>query len=175
MKTVAQSQTIDVATFHFYLLKKEGLPLHLCFDENRHKQAICHLQELFFFIKTLPPGKMTRTELISLLQHSHSFDQLRWSPFIREATSFQQRVWQHMSRIPFGTTNTYGNLAQQLGNRGLARAVGQACNANPLALFIPCHRVVGQKTIGGFAGGTTFKKKLLELERKFPGNQTLLR
>ncbi|MFO7760707.1 MAG: methylated-DNA--[protein]-cysteine S-methyltransferase [Thermodesulfobacteriota bacterium] len=85
-------------------------------------------------------------------------------PFIDKATPFQRRVWQLISAIPYGETKTYGELARTLKGITLARAVGLACNANPLALFIPCHRVIGKNHPGGFAGGSEIKKRLLALE-----------
>ncbi|TFG35819.1 MAG: MGMT family protein, partial [Desulfobacterales bacterium] len=75
-------------------------------------------------------------------------------------------VWDRICQIPSGATRTYGSLAQSLGNKALARAVGQACAANPIALLIPCHRVVGHTGLGGFAGGIDLKKQLLALEMK---------
>src|SRR5579883_582338 len=63
-------------------------------------------------------------------------------------TPFQQRVWDAVRAIPRGSTRTYGEVARELGMEGAARAVGSACGANPVALFIPCHRVV--RSGGGF-------------------------
>ena len=81
---------------------------------------------------------------------------------------FQQRVWQALLSIPFGETVSYGELAQMVGCRS-AQAVGQAVGANPVALLIPCHRVIAAHgKLGGYAYGTEIKKRLLELE----GNPT---
>ena len=87
-------------------------------------------------------------------------------PFeIRCGTPFQQRVWRELCRIPFGTTGTYGDIAQRIGKRGAARAVGAACNRNPLLLVVPCHRVVGKGGgLVGFACGVKVKSRLLEIE-----------
>ncbi|GBE52085.1 methylated-DNA--protein-cysteine methyltransferase [bacterium BMS3Bbin14] len=87
-------------------------------------------------------------------------------PLSLTGTRFRQRVWAIMRTIPYGETRTYGEIARELGNDGLARAVGGAANANPVPLVIPCHRVVGAHgRLTGFAGGLTMKKYLLELER----------
>jgi methylated-DNA-[protein]-cysteine S-methyltransferase len=67
-----------------------------------------------------------------------------------EGTPFQRRVWQALQGIPSGTTMTYGELADKIGSG--ARAVGNACRANPCPLIVPCHRVVAVKGLGGFAG-----------------------
>ena len=67
-------------------------------------------------------------------------------------TAFQQRVWQALRRIPSGAVKRYGDLAAELGSS--ARAVGNACRANPCPILVPCHRVVAQRGLGGFAGQT---------------------
>ena len=67
-------------------------------------------------------------------------------------TPYQQKVWQALQRIPVGEVRTYGELAKELGS--CARAVAQACRANPLPIFIPCHRVVSASGIGGYMGKT---------------------
>ena len=82
-----------------------------------------------------------------------------------KGTAFQQRVWQALLTIPYGETVSYGELARMVGCKS-AQAVGQAVGANPIALLIPCHRVVGANgTLGGYAYGLNRKKQLLELEK----------
>lgn len=71
-------------------------------------------------------------------------------------TAFQQRVWAELRRIPPGETRTYGEIARLLGSG--ARAVGQACRANPCPIVVPCHRVVAASGLGGFAGDTSGRK-----------------
>jgi methylated-DNA-[protein]-cysteine S-methyltransferase len=71
-------------------------------------------------------------------------------PIELQGTPFQQRVWRALSAIPVGETLTYGQLAERIGSG--ARAVGNACRANPCPLVVPCHRVVAAKGLGGFAG-----------------------
>jgi methylated-DNA-[protein]-cysteine S-methyltransferase len=91
-----------------------------------------------------------------------------------EGTPFQRRVWTAMSAIPFGRTRTYGELAGEVG--GIARAVGQACGANPIPIIIPCHRVVaGGGRLGGFSGGRgrDNKRALLAHERAVPEGRDL--
>lgn len=81
-------------------------------------------------------------------------------------TPFQVRVWDALRAIPRGTTRTYGTLARELGIPGAARAVGAACKANPVALLIPCHRVVrAGGGLGGFEWGLDRKRALLDLEK----------
>lgn len=79
--------------------------------------------------------------------------------------TFQQRVWALLNRIPFGETTTYGELARELGDPVLARAVGRAVGSNPLSVIVPCHRVLGKDgRLTGYAGGLERKRSLLELE-----------
>ena len=78
-----------------------------------------------------------------------------------DGTPFQRRVWQELRSIPAGNTLTYGELAARIGSG--ARAVGNACRANPCPLVVPCHRVVGIKGLGGFAGERSGRK--LEIKR----------
>lgn len=80
-------------------------------------------------------------------------------------TDFQRHVWQRLFTIFYGQTKTYGEIARMVGCKS-ARAVGQAIGHNPIALIIPCHRVVGANgSLGGYAYGLNRKKQLLELEK----------
>ena len=89
-------------------------------------------------------------------------------PLDIKATAFQRQVWEHLRAIPYGQTVSYGDVAKALGKPGAVRAVGRACATNPVALVIPCHRVVREdKTLGGYRWGLDRKKKLLEHERRF--------
>ena len=82
-----------------------------------------------------------------------------------EGTVFQKKVWQMLLEIPCGETATYGDLARKLGKTMSAQAVGQAVGKNPIAIVIPCHRVVGAKgQLTGYAWGVEKKKWLLNLE-----------
>ena len=163
-KTIT-GQKITSGSLIFYQLLLNGRPVHLTFAREKHIQAAARLRHMAFVVSNGPPRRMSAAELAELLGRRCVFTQFSQSLLVKEATPFQQRVWGLICDIPRGSTKTYGDLAEKLGNRALARAVGQACNANPLALFIPCHRVVGRTGIGGFAGGPAIKKKLLELER----------
>jgi methylated-DNA-[protein]-cysteine S-methyltransferase len=80
-------------------------------------------------------------------------------------TPFQERVWQELQRIPYGETISYGELAQRVGQPSASRAVGTANGRNPIAVIIPCHRVIGADgSLTGFGGGLQNKRLLLELE-----------
>ena len=101
-------------------------------------------------------------QLIEYLDRSRrTFD----LPLAAAGDAFQKRVWAIVSEIPFGQTFTYGAIAALLGDRTLAQDVGQAVGANPLCIFVPCHRVVGATgALIGYAGGLNRKRALLELE-----------
>ena len=87
-------------------------------------------------------------------------------PMKPRGTDFQKRVWQQLLTIPRGSTRTYGELARQLGMTAGAQAVGQAVGKNPIAILIPCHRVVGKAGLTGYAWGLARKEALLALEQK---------
>lgn len=89
-------------------------------------------------------------------------------------TDFRLRVWDALRAIPAGETRTYGEVAASLGSAGASRAVGAACGANAIAVFIPCHRVTGAKgALTGFAWGVDVKRSLLarETPRAVPGSE----
>ena len=86
-------------------------------------------------------------------------------PLAPQGTPFQMAIWQALRGIPYGTTATYGEIARRAGYPTATRAVGGACHRNPLAIVIPCHRVVAAGgRWGGFGGGLEMKKRLLALE-----------
>ena len=92
-------------------------------------------------------------------------------PLCRNGTEFQLKVWRRLSEIPYGTTKTYGEIAKEIGFPKAARAVGGACNKNPIIIVVPCHRVVGANgDMTGFACGIDVKEKLLELEKDIEDN-----
>ncbi|MBR4506811.1 MAG: methylated-DNA--[Bacteroidales bacterium] len=87
-------------------------------------------------------------------------------PLALRGTPFQLRVWQALMDIPYGETTTYGAIARSIGCRS-AQAVGQAVGHNPIAIIVPCHRVVGSDgTLTGYAYGIEKKQYLLELEKQ---------
>lgn len=82
-------------------------------------------------------------------------------------SDFQRRVWRALLTIPYGETRSYGEIAGQIGASGSARAVGLANGHNPIAIIVPCHRVIGANgRLTGYGGGLDRKRTLLELERQ---------
>lgn len=90
-------------------------------------------------------------------------------PLNPQGTPFQQKVWQELLNIPYGTTVSYGEIARRIGCRS-AQAIGQAVHRNPIAIIIPCHRVIGADgSLTGYASGLDMKRCLLQLEKHILG------
>ena len=90
-------------------------------------------------------------------------------PLDLNGTPFQLSVWGELCAIPYGETRSYGEIARKLGKPRAARAVGMANHDNPIAVVVPCHRVIGANgTLTGYAGGLDRKKKLLSIEQRPP-------
>jgi methylated-DNA-[protein]-cysteine S-methyltransferase len=88
-------------------------------------------------------------------------------PFSLHGTDFQNKVWLALLDIPYGETKTYGEIAKIVGLSRGARAVGLACNRNPIAILVPCHRVIGANgNLTGYAGGLNIKRSLLDIESR---------
>jgi methylated-DNA-[protein]-cysteine S-methyltransferase len=89
---------------------------------------------------------------------------LKW-----KGTEFQEQVWRALCEIPYGTTVSYSDIAEKIGRPKAVRAVGQANRANELAIFVPCHRVIGKdRSLTGYAGNRTdVKERLLQLEERY--------
>ena len=89
---------------------------------------------------------------------------------IIEGTPFQQSVWQALQEIPYGETASYADIASRIGNPRAVRAVGAANGSNPIAIVVPCHRVIGSNgNLTGFGGGLDSKQYLLRLEANHSG------
>jgi methylated-DNA-[protein]-cysteine S-methyltransferase len=101
----------------------------------------------------------------------HDFD----LPLRMEGTPFQLSVWRALREIPYGETISYGELARRIGNPSGSRAVGLANGSNPIAIVVPCHRVIGSNgKLTGYGGGLENKELLLNLERRHGGPQPSL-
>jgi methylated-DNA-[protein]-cysteine S-methyltransferase len=113
-------------------------------DEQGRLDAVCRELDAYF------AGRLTRFE----------------TAVAPAGTPFQQRVWRALCDIPYGTTTSYGDLARTIGAEKAVRAVGAANGANPIAIIIPCHRVIGANgSLTGFGGGLPVKRALLDLEQ----------
>jgi methylated-DNA-[protein]-cysteine S-methyltransferase len=93
-------------------------------------------------------------------------------PLQATGTPFQEEVWHALTEIPYGTTTSYGELAERIGRPGASRAVGLANGRNPISIVVPCHRVIGANgSLTGYGGGIERKAALLALERGVSGGQ----
>jgi methylated-DNA-[protein]-cysteine S-methyltransferase len=129
-----------------------AIPPEGIIDESVHRSAIQQLTEYF-------EGKRTVFEL----------------PLDLHGTQFQKAVWNKLQSIPYGETCSYGEIARSLGKPGAARAVGMANHDNPVAVVVPCHRVVGSDgSLTGYAGGLDVKKRLLAIESHNQQKSSLL-
>lgn len=87
-------------------------------------------------------------------------------PLLTVGTDFQKSVWNALLKVPYGATSTYRQIAEAIGNGRAVRAVGNACGANPIAIIVPCHRIIGSDgSLVGYYGGLSLKRRLLNLER----------
>lgn len=133
-------------------------------EENEHIVQIS-FSEIF--------GEENETQLIkeTCKQLSEYFEGKRkvfTIPIATKGTTFQKQVWQALCEIPYGKTCSYKDIAIKIGNPRASRAVGMANNKNPIAIIIPCHRVIGKNgNLTGYAGGLEIKDFLLEKENSF--------
>lgn len=108
-------------------------------------------------------GSLVQQVLTQMTEHPVALD----LPLYIRATAFQHRVWQALQRIPRGETRTYGEVAQAIGQPKAVRAVAKACSQNPVAVVIPCHRVIGKNgQLTGYRWGLERKQKLLAMEER---------
>lgn len=128
-----------------------------------------------------PPAADGFDETISQLQEYLAGTRREFDlPLAPHGEAFQRRVWEHVARIPYGETVTYGELAARVGGAATAQQIGAAVGRNPLSILVPCHRIVGRGgKLTGYAGGIARKRHLLEVERDqaatlFPPQQTLM-
>lgn len=128
--------------------------------------AVSFFQDSFFAGFTQLETELIKQAKQQLEQYFAGTRKIFGLPLSAKGTKFQREVWSQLEKIPYGATRSYGEIAYSLGMPKAARAVGGACNKNPIAVIVPCHRVVGANgSLTGYAGGLEFKKKLLRLEQ----------
>ncbi len=111
--------------------------------------------------------KLLRSSVKAIVNHLKSRSPHIDLPLDIQATAFQRQVWEQLRSIPYGQTHSYSEVARAIGQKKAVRAVASACATNPVALVIPCHRVIREdKSLGGYRWGLERKKKLLETEAK---------
>jgi methylated-DNA-[protein]-cysteine S-methyltransferase len=149
--------TLDSPVGPLTLVNDDGV---LC---GLYLQGQAHHPDPATFGRATPVGfEQARAELAEYFAQQRSTFTVPLAPV---GSPFELRVWALLRTIPHGETRTYGQLAEQLGDRGLARAVGTANGRNPISVIVPCHRVIGADgSLTGYAGGIHRKEQLLALE-----------
>lgn len=144
-------------TLQINATEKEIIAISFLFEKPRPAVNPNHLcEEAAFQLKAYFTEKLTKFDL----------------PLRQDGTEFQNKVWKELMEIPFGKTITYGQLATKLGDPNYVRAVGAANGKNPLAIVVPCHRVIGANgSLVGYAGGLQRKKWLLNFESQLSSGQ----
>lgn len=125
--------------------------------------ALCGIDFLFGQTTTRAPRTVLAESVVHQLQcyldnSQYSFD----LPLQMHGTDFQRRLWLILCDVPAGDTATYGELVKQMNMKGGAQAVGQACRRNPVPIVVPCHRILSQSGMGGYAGETAGEKLCLK-------------
>lgn len=158
------------------LLGSFGARLCLCdwAQGKRHEQTIIRLQRGLQATYEIGNSKVTDQAASQLNEYfarrRKSFD----IPLLFVGTEFQKSVWEKLTKIPYGVTLSYGEMAVQTGTPKAVRAIANATGANAISIFVPCHRIIGSKhTLNGYNGGLKAKRLLLEMEIE-PRNGLLL-
>jgi O-6-methylguanine DNA methyltransferase len=164
----------ELREIHCWVIKAERLLIYLASSAKGAVSVGLLLDKgpecTAYFKKEFPDAKMIKDEewnrpLIDAIEAAIEGKKIPVFGMDLKHTPFQMKAWKSISKIPFGKTMTYGEVASITGCPKGARAIGQAMNRNPLPLIFPCHRVVASTGLGGFAGGLELKRYLLEKEK----------
>jgi AraC family transcriptional regulator of adaptative response/methylated-DNA-[protein]-cysteine methyltransferase len=135
------------------------------FARNDSELIVGLKREFPFAVRKMDEGGL-QSWVDALLRHMRGKDLDASLPLDIRATAFQRRVWAYLQSIPFGATKSYSQVAKAIGQPSACRAVARACATNPVAVAIPCHRVVREDgSMGGYRWGIARKKALLEIEQ----------
>ena len=158
---------IDSVVGTLTLVAEEGAIVGLYMDLQRHRPDDDELGEPNPRGREVEPFKAAADQLDAYFAGELTRFDLPLAP---HGSEFQRRVWAALQEIPYGRTESYGELAERIGSPGGARAVGLANGKNPIGIIIPCHRVVGADgSLTGYGGGLDRKKQLLDLELAVSG------
>lgn len=151
---------IDSIVGNLLLTSDDQCLTRVCFEVSRNRPP---LEDDWKEHPSHPVLKTARHQLEEYFAGKRRTFDLPLGP---QGTPFQQSVWNALRTIPYGETQSYGDIARAIGKPKAVRAVGAANGANPLPIVVPCHRVVGADgSLTGFGGGLPHKKRLLALER----------
>jgi methylated-DNA-[protein]-cysteine S-methyltransferase len=164
MSPTMLSDRIDTPLGAMMVLASEGKLIGLSFDDQSG-WAIKGIERRFSDFELRPtPNPFGFSDRIRAY-FSGDLVAIEALPAEAEGTAFEMRVWEELRRIPCGITASYGEIAERLGDKNSARAVGLANNRNPIAIVVPCHRVIGADgTLVGYGGGLDRKTWLLRHE-----------
>jgi methylated-DNA-[protein]-cysteine S-methyltransferase len=158
---------IDSAVGRLTLVAEDGAIVGLYMNLQRHRPDDGDLGEPDRRGRQAAPFKTAADQLDAYFAGALTRFTLPMAP---RGSEFQQRVWTALQDIPYGQTESYGELAERIGSPRAARAVGLANGKNPISIVIPCHRVVGSDgNLTGYGGGLDRKKQLLDLELAVSG------
>ncbi|NLV92533.1 MAG: methylated-DNA--[protein]-cysteine S-methyltransferase [Firmicutes bacterium] len=161
-----------VAEFHQWRFYLAATQRGLCSSQVAiyEQEFLFQLQRRYPDCELVPAADPLEEYIQQLAQYFAGVRQRFEVPMDVTGTDFQRATWQALQEIPYGETRSYGEVARSIGRPQAARAVGGACNRNPLLVFIPCHRVVGRDgRLVGFGGGLELKRALLHLEERREG------
>lgn len=147
---------------------QDGALVYLGFKDHEFREGLLARLSRLDLDPNPPAGGVTglRNQLEAYAQGQRRTFELRLR---LHGSTFEQRVWAALQRIPYGETRSYGQLAKAFGDVRLSRAVGRANGANPISILVPCHRVIGSTgALTGYAGGLPMKTRLLRLEGALP-------
>jgi methylated-DNA-[protein]-cysteine S-methyltransferase len=158
---------IDSPVGPLTLVAQDGAIAGLYMDLQRHRPGQDQLGEPDLRGRQAEPFKTAADQLDAYFAGTRTTFTISLAP---QGTAFQRRVWAALQEIPYGETESYGQLAERIGSPRAARAVGLANGKNPIGIVIPCHRVVGSNgDLTGYGGGLDRKKVLLDLELAVSG------
>jgi methylated-DNA-[protein]-cysteine S-methyltransferase len=158
---------IDSAVGPLTIVAEAGAIVCLYMERQRHRPADDELGESEPRGREAEPFRAAADQLDAYFAGEITTFDLPLAPL---GSPFQQRVWAALQEIPYGQTESYGELAERIGSPGAARAVGLANGKNPIGIVIPCHRVVGASgSLTGYGGGLDRKRQLLDLELAVSG------
>ncbi|WP_284455148.1 methylated-DNA--[protein]-cysteine S-methyltransferase [Alloalcanivorax xenomutans] len=152
------------------LVDQQGALVRLEFVDGQHHPASVHWRGLSYVRDAATVRPVAEQLDAYFAEQLTDFD----VPLAPLGNAFLQEAWRHLRRVPYGTTISYGELATRLPRPTSARAIGRANAVNPIAIIVPCYRVIGADgSLTGYAGGIERKQALLELERALPQRSLL--
>lgn len=160
--STAVRYTIAACALGYVAIARTAKGLAAAFIGDDGERLAAHMEERFAGAEQVDPDELTERVVNALDSVTDDPD----IPVDPKGTDFQKSVWRALREIPVGATVTYSELARRIGRPESVRAVAAACGANPIAVIVPCHRVIGKDgSLTGYAWGIEKKRMLLEREK----------